>query len=83
MLFKFTVVLRPGDIARLRFSFIAITNNLKLTNRNGGKNNATKIATNTAEEITILLLEIIDMTVVVMSNVARRANSLRLVTDLR
>ena len=83
MFFKFTVVLCPGGTVRLRVTFLAIASNLKLANINGGKNNATKIAKNTAREIAVPVLEIIYTTVVVISNIARRVSSLRLVTDVR
>ena len=82
MFFKFIVVLFPGDTVRSRCTFLAMVNNLKLKNINGGRNKAMKIIKNTGLEITKLYAKIICMTVVVSSNIVRRVSNLRLVTDV-
>ena len=83
MFFKFIVVLFPGDTARSRCTFLAMTNNLKLTNINGGRNTAMRTIKNTGLENSKLYPKLICMTVVVICNIARRVSSLRLVTDVR
>ena len=83
MFCKFTVVLFSGDAARSRCTFLTMMNNFKLTNINGGRNKARKMSKSIATEITKPFLEIICMTVIGISNIARRVNSLCLVTDVR
>ena len=59
MFFKFTVVLFSGDTtARSRCTFLAMVNNLKLTNINGGRNKAIEIIKNSALEIRKRFIEI-------------------------
>ena len=83
MFCKFTVVLFSGDAARPRCTFLTTINHLKLTKINGGRNKARKISKSIAPEIAKLFLEIMRRTVIGKSNIARRVNSLRLVTDVR
>ena len=52
LFFKFIVVLFPGNTARSRCTFLAMVNNLKMTNPNGGRNNAMKIIANVPGEKT-------------------------------
>ena len=59
MFFKFAVVLFSGDTARSRCTFLAMVNNLKFTNINGGRNKAMKIIKNTALEIWKRFMEIV------------------------
>ena len=51
MFFKFIVVLFPGDTVRSRCTFLAMVNNLKLTNINSGRNIVVKIIKNTVEKL--------------------------------
>ena len=83
MFLKFVVVLFPDDTACSSCIFLAMMYNFKLTNINGGRNNAMKINEKTAQEITKAFLEIIFIIITGMSNIARRVSSLRLVTDVR
>ena len=83
MFCKFTVVLFSGDTARSRCTFLTMINSLKLTKINGGRNKARKMSKSIAPEIARPFLEIMRMTVIGISNIARRDNSLRLVTDVR
>ena len=78
MFFKFIFALFSGNTARSRCTFLAIANNLKLTNINGGRYKTRRINKKTAREITRLFLEIVNMTVVVMSNIPKKVRSLRL-----
>ena len=78
MFFKFIVVLFPGDTIRSRCTFLAMVNNLKLTNINSGRNIVVKIIKNTVEEITKPFSEIIPMTAAMTSSITRRVSNLRL-----
>lgn len=80
MFFKFILVLFPVDTARC--TFLAMMNNFKLKNINRGRNKARRIIKDNVAEITKFIREIVYMTVGTMSIIARRASSLRLVTDV-
>ena len=83
MFLKFFDVFFPGDTARSSCTCLAMMYNFKLTNINGGMNNAMKINEKTAQEITQAFLEIIFIIIMGISNIPRRVKSLRLVTDVR
>ena len=83
MFFKFIVVRFLDDTVRSRRIFLTMVNSLRLKNRNGGKYMAKTIVNITVGRIFISLPEIKYMTVVGASNIARKVNSLRLVTDVR
>ena len=57
------------DTLRSRCTFLAMVNNLKLTNINSGRNIVVKIIKNTVEEITKPFSEIIPMTAAVTSSI--------------
>ena len=82
MFFKFFLFLFSCDTARSRRTFLAMMNNLKLTNINGGRNKAMRMIKFSELEITKLPLEIVNMTIVEMSIIATKVSSLRLVTDV-
>ena len=81
--FKFFVVLFSGDAALSRCTFRTMINNLKLTNINGGRNKPRKIVIVTGKEIIKPFIDIKHLTAIVVTNIARRVSSLRLVTDVR
>ena len=83
MFFKRIALLCSGDIALRRRTFIAIISNLKLTNVNGGKNKAMQIIEATGREMIKSFTHIIFSVVDGMTNIAKRINNLRLVTDVR
>ena len=83
MFLNFNAVSVPGETARSRFTFLAMVNNLTLTNMNGGKYKLMKISLNAMTEIITPLLELMCMTADGMSNIASRVSNLRLVTDVR
>ena len=83
MVLNFDSFLFPGDTACSLCTFLASLNNLKLTNINGGRNTAMNIVKDTGPETIKPYLGIMCMTVVVISNTARKDSSLRLVTDVR
>ena len=83
MFWKFLFALVSGDTCRSRWAFLAMVNNLKLTNINGGRHNASIMIKNTGRGITKLFLEIMYITTVGMSNIEKTVRILRLVTDMR
>ena len=83
MFLNFFLVLFPDNTARPLSTFLTIINNLKLTNINSGRNMTRRIVRDTVPEITKSLLEITYMTVVRISDTARRVSNLRLVTVVR
>ena len=81
ILFKFSVVLSPGDIF-VRRKYREILNSLKFMYSSGGDETTTK--TNiTFLAMIMSFVEITYKEVKKMSSIARRVSSLRLVTDLR
>ena len=76
------IVLFPGDVARSRITFLAMTNSLKLININGGRYKTMKTRINNAGLTDKPSLETTYMTAGGMSNVKKRVSSLRLVTDV-
>ena len=78
MFFKFFLFLFSCDTGRSRCTFLAMMNNFKLTNINGGRNKAMRIIKFSELEITKLPLEIVNMTIVEVNNIARKVSSLRL-----
>ena len=80
---KFILVLFRGDAVRSRCTFLAMIRNFKLTNMNGRRIELIKIIKDTVEKIGKPFSEIIHMTAVVTTNIARKVSNLRLVTDVR
>ena len=77
------IVLFLGDVARSRFTFLAMTNSLKLMNINGGRYKTLKSRKKTEPKTSRPLLEIKYMKTGGMSDIRKRVSSLRLVTEVR
>ena len=72
MFFKFSLLPFSSDTARSRCTFLAMMNNLRLININGGRNKTMRMIKFNELEITKLPLEIVNMTIVKVSNIARK-----------
>ena len=82
ILVKFTVVLLPGDVFVRRKSLETL-NSLKLRYSNGGVDAKIKIILTTFLGIIMLFVATTYKVLQKMRIIARRVNSLRLVTDVR
>ena len=82
ILFKFSVVLSPGDVF-VRRKYREILNSLTFMYSNGGNETTTKTNITTFLAMIMSFVEITYKEVKKMSNNATRVTSLRLVTDVR
>ena len=81
ILFKFNVVLSPGDVF-VRRKYREILNSLKFMYSNGGDETIVKINIKKFLAMIMSFVEITYKEVKKISSIARRVSSLRLVTDV-